>query len=289
MQNHDAAHERAVRTNRRKGALSSTVQRPLLRPLSTSVPSTEHGLSANGQAARDQTRPRADEERGAREQNTESLMTKRTVETRGSAREQNKQRILNAVEARTEAGELDHERPSRPPAEVLPVVAANLTRLRVQKGLSIAELSALSHVSPTLLEALSSGKQEPNIKTLWSLANALGVPFRALIAEQSAGDAGSTPNVSSRRVLASRDGGRDSEVYEIKLGAKASESAAARRKGAVENLLVTHGSAEVRAGALHYTLHEGESVSFRADQARHYQSLGDASATLYIVISQPVD
>jgi transcriptional regulator with XRE-family HTH domain len=216
-------------------------------------------------------------------------MTKRTVETRGSAREQNKQPILSAVDARDTTRAEERDRPSRPPAEVLPVVAANLTRLRVQKGLSIAELSAQSRVSPALLEALSNGKQEPNIKTLWSLANALGVPFRALIAEQGAGDAGGAPNVSSRKVLASRDGGRDSEVYEIKLGAKASESAEARRKGAVENVLVTHGSAEVRAGALHYTLHEGESVSFRADQARHYQSLGDASATLYIVISQPVD
>jgi transcriptional regulator with XRE-family HTH domain len=201
-----------------------------------------------------------------------------------------KQRDLSAIDAPAAAHEPTPERRSRPPAEVLPVVAANLTRLRLKRGLSLAELAAQSGVDPALLEALSSGTEEPNIKTLWSLANVLGVPFRALIADQAdAADLAEAPQVSSRRVLASRDGSRDSEVYEIKLAAKASETSAARRKGALENVLVTQGSAEVRAGAAHHVLNEGESVSFRADQARHYQSLGDAPATLYIVISQPVD
>jgi transcriptional regulator with XRE-family HTH domain len=175
---------------------------------------------------------------------------------------------------------------------VLPHVARNLTRLRLERGFSTAQLAELSGVNSELLAALSAGRDEPNIKTLWSLANALGVPFRALISEDVGPEGGahsSTPQVSSRKVLASRDGGRNSEVYEIKLAAQAGESSAARRRGAVENVLVTQGSAEVRAGALHYTLHEGESVSFRADQARHYESLGNAAATLYIFISQPVE
>lgn len=189
------------------------------------------------------------------------------------------------AEARGSVREQDHERPSRPPTEVLPVVAANLTRLREKRGLSLAQLAERSGVSLGLIEALSSGGQEPNIKTLWSLANVLGVPFRALIEQ----DAQESAQGSSRKVLDSRDGARHSEVYEIKISAQAGEIAAARPQGAVENVLVTKGSAEIRAGALHYTLHEGESVSFRADQVRHYDSLGDAPATLYIVISEPAE
>lgn len=190
-----------------------------------------------------------------------------------------------------ELAEIENERPARPPAGVLPVFAANLKHLREKRGLSLVQLADSSGLSLSQLEQLSHGKHEPNIKTLWSLANALGVPFRALIAEEPRSESETipAPQVSSRKLLASRDGARNSEVYEIKLAARAGETSEARRPGAVENVLVTHGSAAIRAGALHYTLHEGESVSFRADQTRHYSSLGDAAATLYIVISQPVD
>ena len=263
MQDPNAAQHRELRSNRPLARRNSAGQPRVLRQPSTHAASTEHGLSSAGQAARARSRPTS----------TEYPMSKRPTER---------------VE---EFEEIESERSSRPPAEVSPVFAANLEHLREKRGLSLAQLADTSGLSLTQLEQLSSGKHEPNIKTLWSLANALGVPFRALIAEETRSESETlrSAQVSSRKVLASRDGGRNSEVYEIKLAARAGETAEARRAGAVENVLVTKGSAEVRAGALHYTLHEGESVSFRADQARHYGSLGEAAATLYIVISQPVE
>jgi transcriptional regulator with XRE-family HTH domain len=260
MQDQNAAHDREVRANGRKGRRNSQTSAGVLRQLAERVTSTDHGLCAPGQVSRGRPWREA----------TEYPMSKRP-----------KQHVEGS----------EQDRPSRPPAEVLPVVARNLSRLRVKRGLSLDQLAERSGVSLSLLEALSRGEHEPNIKTLWSLANVLGVPFRALIADDPAGDVSQdpAPQVSSRRLLASRDGDRNSEVYEIKLSVQASETAEPRRKGATENVLVSHGSAEIRAGALHYTLHEGESISFRADQARHYGSLGDAAATLYVVISQPVD
>ena len=250
MPDHSASPERPEGANPRKSKQKPSTRHPVLRSLSKTSPRTGHGLSSNGRVGHDFSRPAA-----------------------------------------TEYSMSQHANDSSESSHVLPVLARNLTRLRLQKGFSLEKLAELSGVDDASLEALSAGKHEPNIKTLWSLANALDVPFRALIAEAPAetNESGAAAQVHSRRVLASRDGARNSEVYEIKLAANAEETVAPRRSGAVENVLVTQGSAEVRAGALHYQLHEGESVSLRADQARHYQSSGGAAATLYVVISQPAD
>lgn len=191
---------------------------------------------------------------------------------------------------RTKSREVSASSPaSASPTQVPPVIAENLRRLRTQRQLTPAELAARSGLSPTELAAIEAGDREPSIKTVWSLANALGVPFRTLITKGADGEVPAQPRATTRRVLTSHEDGRDSEVFELKLPPSVEETVSARRAGAVENVLVTEGSAEIQAGALHYTLHTGESVSLRADHARHYRSLGEANATLYIIVSQPAE
>ena len=176
--------------------------------------------------------------------------------------------------------------------QVPPVVAANVRRLRLQKAYSLEQLALASGVERNTLELLEAGSHEPSIKTLWSLATALSVPFSALIAadsEKSQARRDSTPpsGAKSRKVLGARGGSGQSEVYELKLSAHATETAAARSAGAQENVLVTSGSAAIDVGGLRYTLQTGEAVIFAADAVRSYTNLGAAEATLYVVVSQP--
>jgi transcriptional regulator with XRE-family HTH domain len=181
---------------------------------------------------------------------------------------------------------------SRGDTQIPPFVAANVHRLRLAKGYSLEQLALSSGVARGTLEQLEAGDHEPTIKTLWSLATALSVPFSALIAPdtgkaEARRDSSPPSGTSSRKVLASRDGASKSEVYELKLQARASQTASAGGAGAQENVLVTSGRARIEAGGQLYTLSTGEAVIFAADGARTYTNLSDEETTLYVVVSQP--
>jgi transcriptional regulator with XRE-family HTH domain len=168
-----------------------------------------------------------------------------------------------------------------------PAVAGNINRLRTDKGLSLLQLAQQSGIALESLTEVEAGTQEPTIKTLWSLANALGVPFSALIANTRPSSVPPAPHARSREAVASKDGARRAEVYEIELPPHGAEIGAARVQGALENALVTAGSAEIIVGDRRYQLATGESASFAADVQRRYISPDAAGATLYLTISEP--
>ena len=66
--------------------------------------------------------------------------------------------------------------------DLMPVVAANLRRLRGAQGRSLSELARASGIAKATLSALEAGRGNPTIETLSSLATALGVPFGDLLA-----------------------------------------------------------------------------------------------------------
>ena len=66
--------------------------------------------------------------------------------------------------------------------DLMPVVAANLRRLRGEQGRSLSELARASGIAKATLSALEAGRGNPTIETLSSLATALGVPFGDLLA-----------------------------------------------------------------------------------------------------------
>src|SRR5256885_1859610 len=90
-------------------------------------------------------------------------------------------------------------------ADLTPVVAANLKRLRAQQGLSLEKLAALSGVSRAMLGQIELGQSAPTINVGWKIARALGVTFSALIT--ASGHAATTllPAREAAR-LTSRDG-----------------------------------------------------------------------------------
>ena len=71
-----------------------------------------------------------------------------------------------------------------PPSSPSPDLAANLARLRRRRrkrGLTLDGLAEISSVSCAAISSLENGASNPRIETLWSLANALGVDFGALV------------------------------------------------------------------------------------------------------------
>lgn len=83
---------------------------------------------------------------------------------------------------------------TRPPAanastdEVLGAVGPRLKALRVQRNVTLTDLSAETGISVSTLSRLESGQRRPNLELLLPLARAYGVPLDELVGAPATGD-----------------------------------------------------------------------------------------------------
>lgn len=181
-------------------------------------------------------------------------------------------------------------------ADLTPVVGTNLRRLRIKRGLSLERLSRASTVSRAMLGQIELGQSTPTINVLWKIARALGVPFSALITSRGVGRTTVMP-AARAKILTSHDGTfssralfpfdepRTTEFYELRLAAGAVEKADPHPPGTIENLVVTHGTLELSAGAERHRLEAGDAILFEADVAHAYRNAGDAECVMYLVMT----
>jgi transcriptional regulator with XRE-family HTH domain len=180
--------------------------------------------------------------------------------------------------------------------DLVPILGANLRRLRSKRGLSLERLAKLSTVSRAMLSQVELGYSAPTINVIWRIANALGVPFSALL---------TVPDVATTRVLraaegkllTSHDGAftsralfpfdstRRTEFYELRIQPRGVEHAAPHAPGTTENLVVASGAATVRVGDDVVRLATGDAVLFTADVAHTYQNETDQPCVLYLVMT----
>ena len=184
-----------------------------------------------------------------------------------------------------------------PSAELSAALARNLRRLRTRRGHSLERLARLSGVSRAMLGQIETGKSVPTISLLWKVANALNVPFASLLA------VGETPGLAVLRregakILASSEGRftsralfpfdeeRRVEFYELRLAPLHREEAAGHAPGTRENLVVIHGTVEIRVeGEAPVVLCQGDAVLFEADVPHSYRNLGETEAEIYLVMT----
>lgn len=178
----------------------------------------------------------------------------------------------------------------------------NLKRLRTRQGHSLERLAKLSGVSRAMLSQIETGKSAPTINVLWKISTALGVPFAALLDSQKV-----TGTVVLKRadakVLASRDGKfttralfpfdgeREVEFYELRVAPLHTEHADAHAPGTLENLVVTKGELEIRAGGEDpVRLQAGDAIVFEADTPHSYRNTTEGDAIAYLVMTyvQPI-
>ncbi|WP_437587167.1 helix-turn-helix domain-containing protein [Sorangium sp. So ce1000] len=176
------------------------------------------------------------------------------------------------------------------------IVGANLRRLRTKRGLSLERLAKASGVSRAMLSQIELGQSTPTINVLWKIARALGVPFSALISDQSLGGTSLIP-AARAKVLTSHDGSftsralfpfdvpRTVEFYEITLAPLATEHADPHPPGTVENLVVTSGTLEMIVGAERHVLATGDAILFDADMPHHYRNPTEQQVIMYLVMT----
>ena len=159
-------------------------------------------------------------------------------------------------------------------------LGANLRRLRLAQGLTLAELAQSAGVSSAMLSRLENGVVSPSLDTLGALADALGAAPAALLRDEAdqASDAqhvkrGEGLEVVRRgtrrghtyHLLASNRGPkRVFEPFLVTLTDKSEEFPEFDHPG-VEFIHILEGSLRYRHGAESFLLKPGDSLTFRGD------------------------
>ena len=201
---------------------------------------------------------------------------------------------LATVEALDE--QIDSETAANSSTDLVPILGANLRRLRLKRGLSLERLGKLSGVSRAMLSQVELAYSAPTINVIWRIAHALEVPFSALLAVQDGRPTQVLPG-SQAKVLTSHDGSfssralfplnapRRTEFYELRLQPHGLEQAAAHADGTTENLVVVSGSVSITVGeAEPAQLEAGDAIFFQADVPHSYQNASAEPALLYLVM-----
>jgi transcriptional regulator with XRE-family HTH domain len=175
--------------------------------------------------------------------------------------------------------------------EPVNTVAANLRRLRAERGMSTVALAKQSGVARATLAQLEAGRGNPTLETLYALANTLGVGLGDVIAPAPDTDvevvrAGEGPRVAGVAVrgrLVARARARGGlELYELALRPARRQLSQPHPAGVVEHLLVHSGRARVGPENAPVELGPGDYARYAADVPHVYEALEPVGATLLI-------
>jgi transcriptional regulator with XRE-family HTH domain len=170
-------------------------------------------------------------------------------------------------------------------------VAANLRRLRAERGVSTVALARDSGVARATLAQLEAGRGNPTLETLYALANALGVALADVIAPPSveevevvrADEGARVAGAAVRARLVARVSGRGPfELYDMALRVGRRQRSQPHPAGVVEHLLVHSGRARVGPADAPVELGAGDYARYPADVPHVYEALEPVGATLLI-------
>ncbi|MGL4398063.1 MAG: helix-turn-helix domain-containing protein [Hyphomicrobium sp.] len=178
-----------------------------------------------------------------------------------------------------------------------PDVAANLRRLRHDRGHSLETLARLSGVSRAMLGQIETGKSVPTITLIWKVAKALGVPATTLIAAPVHVQACVIPKTSVHtvstgsgryqiRTFARTDFPQPFEFGEIRIAEGHREDIVPFPFGARATLLITSGALDVHIGDEPLRrIAEGSAILFQADVAHAFFNAGPGDATAILIVA----
>jgi transcriptional regulator with XRE-family HTH domain len=172
----------------------------------------------------------------------------------------------------------------------LDAVAANLRRLRAERGVSTVALARDSGVARATLAQLEAGRGNPTLETLYALANTLGVGLAEVIGAPAtdevevvrAGEGARVAGAAVRARLVAQLSPRGRlEVYDFALRAGRRQRSDPHPAGVVEHLLVHTGRLRVGPETTPVELGPGDYARYAADVPHLYEAFEPGtSATL---------
>ncbi|MQA04703.1 MAG: helix-turn-helix domain-containing protein [Streptosporangiales bacterium] len=176
-------------------------------------------------------------------------------------------------------------------------LAANLRRVRSERGYSLAALADRSGVAKATLANLEQGRGNPTIETVWSLAIALGVAFSDLFEQADLvdtrlvrADEGShvlshtdAPPLDLRLVDRIESPSGLTEIFEMTLAAGGEQQGKPHGDGVVERMFVYSG--RVLAGPVDdpVELGPGDFLRYPGDRPHIYKAVDGPCRGMLIV------
>ncbi|WP_024788254.1 MULTISPECIES: helix-turn-helix domain-containing protein [unclassified Lebetimonas] len=146
--------------------------------------------------------------------------------------------------------------------------------LRENKGLNLSELAKRAGIAKSTLFKIEENKTNPTIKTIWAIAEILGVPFGELVGEGEIKEEGVSVTLIEKN---------DSfESYKMNLKENATYIAKPHFAGTKEKIFVLNGSITVGKVDDPKEINQGDVVEFDADCTHLYSA--KSASTLIITI-----
>lgn len=182
--------------------------------------------------------------------------------------------------------------------EIDEILANNLKKLREQQHLSLGQLAEKAGLSKVTLSKLEQGGANPTINNIWKIANALDVPYTALL--DSTGTTAAVIRQDTVVTQQSADGHyrlrcyyttsaeRNFEWFQMALDAGADYTSAGHKDRALEYIIMLSGTLAIETQDQRYTLGPGDAISFKASQSHRYLNTGDDTVSAMIINYYPV-
>jgi transcriptional regulator with XRE-family HTH domain len=178
-----------------------------------------------------------------------------------------------------------------PAVELVPAIAENIRRLRVQRGLKTSDLASRSGLSASLIDRIEQGDETPTIRRLWGLATALGVPFAQLVQQEPRSESraqAEAQRVKRRAVVRPPSSGvQRTELYELTVPPGGREQESAGSPDTHETLLVTSGRLVVQMHGREHVLAAGDALAVPGGARRTYENRGAEPVVAYLKVSPP--
>lgn len=178
-----------------------------------------------------------------------------------------------------------------------PEVGATLQKLRLQRGLTLEDLSRTAGVSKSMLSQIEREKANPTIAVTWRLANALGIGIEELLASEPREveaihilEPHETPTLPGNhagyvlRILGPMELAGKYEWYELTLAVGGALISNPHDPGTTEYLTLVHGTVEVEVDVTKKKLKSGGTARYQADKKHAIRNLGKTEAKALLVV-----
>lgn len=181
--------------------------------------------------------------------------------------------------------------------EISEILAHNLIRLRKKSSISLSALAEKTGLSKGVLSQLEKGDGNPTINTLWKIADALRVPYSALLEKEHLSPA----KIERKDLVEQKDDDghyriycyypststRDFEWFLLELDPGYSHTTFKQNEHSEEYIIIKEGILQVTVDEEVYDLKEGDSLYFNAELQHTYRNIGKKMALIYCINAYP--
>jgi XRE family transcriptional regulator, regulator of sulfur utilization len=178
-----------------------------------------------------------------------------------------------------------------------PEVGATLQRLRLERSLTLEDLSRAAGVSKSMLSQIEREKANPTIAVAWRLANALGIGMGELLSSETRVpetirmlEPHETPTLPGDhagyilRILGPMELAGKFEWYELTLAPGGALLSSPHDPGTMEHLTLLNGNMELEVDGIRKKLKPGGTARYAADKTHAIRNPGKTEARALLVV-----